>query len=60
MLHVRHHKFRVATPLASMAFHPLDSFAQALPHHLCAFMLPLNTWVYHSYVTAVMIWAVER
>lgn len=58
LLHVRHHKFRVPTPLASMAFHPLDSFAQALPHHLCAFMLPLNTWVYHSYVTAVMIWAV--
>lgn len=57
-LHRQHHAFRRPTPWVSNAFHPLDSFAQALPHHLCAFMLPLNTWVYHSYVTAVMIWAV--
>lgn len=57
-LHVSHHQFRSPTPLASVAFHPVDSFAQALPHHLCAFILPLNTYVYHVYVATIMVWAV--
>jgi lathosterol oxidase len=57
-LHVSHHQFRVPTPLASVSFNPLDSFAQAFPHHLCAFLFPVNTWVYHAYVAAVTVWAV--
>ncbi|APR81535.1 Sterol desaturase family protein [Minicystis rosea] len=57
-LHVSHHQFRTPTPLASVAFNPLDSFAQALPHHLCAFLLPVNIWVYHGYVALVTVWAV--
>lgn len=57
-LHKSHHQFRVPTPLASLAFNPLDSFAQAAPHHLCAFLFPLNGWVYHGYVAMVMVWAV--
>jgi lathosterol oxidase len=57
-LHHGHHQFRSPTPLASVAFHPLDSFAQAFPHHLCAFLFPLNTWVYHIYVGTILVWAV--
>jgi Delta7-sterol 5-desaturase len=57
-LHVFHHRFREPTPLASLAFHPLDSFAQALPYHLCALLLPLHVWVYNGFVTLVTIWAV--
>ena len=57
-LHIYHHQFRFPTPLASVAFHPLDSFAQAIPHHLCAFLFPLNVWVYHGFVVLITIWAV--
>ena len=57
-LHVFHHRFREPTPLASLAFHPLDSFAQALPYHLCALLFPLHVWVYNGFVTLVTIWAI--
>ena len=57
-LHVFHHRFREPTPLASLAFHPLDSFAQALPYHICALLFPLHVWVYNGFVTLVTIWAV--
>jgi len=57
-LHVYHHQFREPTPLASVSFHPLDSFAQALPYHLCAFLFPLHVWVYHAMVSFVTVWSV--
>lgn len=57
-LHISHHQFRSPTPLASVAFNPLDSFAQAFPHHLCVFLFPLNTYVYHVYVGLIMVWSV--
>lgn len=57
-LHRRHHQFREPTPLASVSFHPLDSFAQAAPYHVCAFVFPLNVWLYHVLITFVTLWAV--
>ncbi|MBX7079687.1 MAG: sterol desaturase family protein [Nannocystaceae bacterium] len=57
-LHRHHHGFRVANPWASTAFHPLDSFAQALPHHLCAFLFPLHAAVYLAMLGFVTLWAV--
>jgi lathosterol oxidase len=57
-LHAYHHRFREPTPLAGVAFHPLDSFSQALPYHLCVFLLPLHSWVYHGFVVLVTVWAV--
>lgn len=57
-LHRYHHRFREPTPFASIAFHPLDAFFQALPYHLCAFLLPLNVWVYHGFVMLATVWAV--
>lgn len=57
-LHVYHHRFRVPTPWASLAFHPLDSFAQALPHFACAFLFPVHIAVYLGFVTYVTVWAV--
>lgn len=56
--HIYHHQFREPTPFASVAFHPIDSFFQASPYHLCAFLLPLNIWVYHGFVILATIWAV--
>ena len=57
-LHKPHHSFRVATPWAGVAFHPLDSFLQALPHHLCVFLFPVHVGVYTAFITAITIWAV--
>ncbi len=45
-LHRTHHQFKVTTPWVGVAFNPLDSFAQALPHHLCAFLFPMHAVVY--------------
>lgn len=57
-LHLRHHLFRRPTPWVSYAFHPLDSFAQALPYHLCAFLFPLHIDVYLGMLGFVMAWTV--
>lgn len=58
MFHYYHHQFRLPTPWASVAFHPLDSFAQALPHHLIMFLIPINIYVYLGFLTFVTVWAV--
>jgi lathosterol oxidase len=57
-LHAKHHEFRMPTPLVSVAFHPLDSFLQALPHHLCLFLFPVHVGVYVAFLTFVTVWAV--
>ena len=58
VLHAKHHEFRLPTPLVSVAFHPLDSFLQALPHHLCVFLFPVHLGVYGSFLVFVTVWAV--
>jgi lathosterol oxidase len=57
-LHAKHHEFRLPTPLVSVAFHPLDSFFQALPHHLCLFLFPVHIGVYGTFLVFVTVWAV--
>lgn len=57
-LHHIHHKWKTSTSWVSMAFHPLDSFAQALPHHLIVFLLPVNGWIYLGMVAFVSLWSV--
>ena len=58
-LHRRHHQFRVTTSWVSTAFHPFDSFAQALPHHLCAFLFPVHGVLYLIMVGFVTAWSVN-
>lgn len=57
-LHLKHHEFRKPTPWAGVAFNPLDSFLQALPHHLCALFLPIHIGLYLGMLTFVTVWAV--
>ncbi len=57
-IHKSHHQFVVTTPWAGVAFNPLDSFAQALPHHLCVFLFPMHFGVYVASVSFVTLWAV--
>jgi lathosterol oxidase len=56
-IHLPHHRFRVPSPWTSLAFHPLDGFAQALPHHLCAFLFPVHVGVYAFFVVFLQIWS---
>lgn len=57
-IHVHHHQFREPTPLSSIAFHPVDSFAQALPYHLFALLIPINFWLYLTMIVYVTLWSV--
>jgi Delta7-sterol 5-desaturase len=57
-LHKHHHEWRVTTSWVSMAFHPLDSFAQALPHHLAVFLFPVHGGTYLFMVAFVSLWSV--
>lgn len=57
-IHHPHHSFKVTTPWVGVAFNPLDSFAQALPHHLCVFLFPVHGGMYLFMVAFVTLWAV--
>jgi len=57
-IHERHHKYRVPTPYSALSFNPMDSFLQAVPHHIAAFFFPLHAGVYLASVTFVTLWAV--
>ncbi len=57
-LHRHHHEWRSTSSWVSMAFHPLDSFMQALPHHAIGFLLPIHGAVYLTMVSFVSVWAV--
>lgn len=58
-LHLAHHRFRVTSPWTGVAFHPLDSFAQAAPYHLAVFLFPVHELVYFVAVGLVTVWAVS-
>jgi lathosterol oxidase len=56
-LHLPHHLFRTPSPWTSMAFHPLDSFAQAAPHHMLAFIMPMHASVYVFFIMFLQVWS---
>uniref|UniRef100_A0A3B4AUZ2 Fatty acid hydroxylase domain-containing protein n=1 Tax=Periophthalmus magnuspinnatus TaxID=409849 RepID=A0A3B4AUZ2_9GOBI len=58
-LHKQHHIFKIPTPFASHAFHPLDGFLQSLPYHLYPFIFPLHKGVYLSLFVFVNIWTIS-
>ena len=55
-LHLYHHKYRKPTPWVSMAFHPIDSWMQALPYYLCALFIPVHISIYAGMFFFVMLW----
>jgi lathosterol oxidase len=57
-LHYIHHQYQKPTSYVGLAFHPLDSFLQGLPHHISVFLFPLNIWVYLLSLGFVYLWAV--
>ncbi|XP_069470417.1 lathosterol oxidase [Ambystoma mexicanum] len=57
--HKPHHVWKVTTPFASHAFHPLDGFLQSLPYHIYPFLFPLHKVVYLGLYIFVNIWTVS-
>lgn len=55
-LHLYHHLYRRPTPWVSMAFHPIDSWLQALPYYLCALFMPVHISIYAGMFVFVMLW----
>ena len=58
-IHKGHHKWKVPTPFASHAFHPVDGFLQSLPYHIYPFLFPLHKGVYLVLFVIVNIWTVS-
>lgn len=57
-LHKLHHKWKVPTPFASHAFHPIDGFMQSLPYHMFPFIFPLHKGLYLGLFIFVNVWSV--
>ena len=57
-LHHIHHEYRKPTSFVGLAFNPLDSFLQGLPHHIGVFLFPMHFWVYMMSLSFVAVWAV--
>lgn len=58
-LHKAHHKWKVPTPFASHAFHPMDGFLQSCPYHIYPFLFPLHKFTYLGLFVFVNIWTVS-
>ena len=58
-IHKTHHRWKVPTPYASHAFHPVDGFLQSCPYHIYPFLFPLHKMVYLCLFLAVNIWTVS-
>ncbi len=58
-VHKDHHRWKVPTPFASHAFHPLDGFLQSVPYHIYPFLFPLNKVIYLALFVFVNIWTVS-
>ncbi|KAG8434632.1 hypothetical protein GDO86_012843 [Hymenochirus boettgeri] len=57
--HKPHHLWKITTPFASHAFHPIDGFMQSLPYHIYPFIFPLHKMTYLGLYIFVNIWTVS-
>lgn len=58
-IHKPHHKWKIPTPFASHAFHPIDGFLQSCPYHIYPFLFPLHKVLYLCLFVFVNIWTVS-
>jgi len=59
IVHKDHHKWKVPTPYASFAFHPVDGWAQSMPYHMFVFLFPMQRHVYLSLFIFVQMWTIS-
>ncbi|TRZ03262.1 hypothetical protein DNTS_006701 [Danionella cerebrum] len=57
--HKPHHVWKIPTPFASHAFHPVDGFLQGLPYHIYPFLFPLHKVLYLLLYVFVNIWTIS-
>ena len=58
-IHKGHHRWKIPTPFASHAFHPIDGWLQALPYHIYPFLFPLHKVAYLLLFFFVNVWTVS-
>ena len=58
-IHKPHHWWKVPTPFASHAFHPVDGFLQSVPYHIYPFIFPLHKVLYLVLFIFVNVWTVS-
>ncbi|XP_017554036.1 lathosterol oxidase [Pygocentrus nattereri] len=58
-LHKPHHIWKIPSPFASHAFHPVDGFLQGLPYHIYPFLFPLHKLLYLGLYVFVNIWTIS-
>ena len=58
-LHKPHHLWKIPTPFASHAFHPLDGYLQSLPYHIYVFLFPLHSGLYLGLFVFVNLWTIS-
>ncbi|XJO73859.1 hypothetical protein BDV3_004771 [Batrachochytrium dendrobatidis] len=58
-LHKPHHTWKISTPFASFAFHPLDGYFQSLPIHIFVYLFPMNAYAYLVSFVLIQIWTVS-
>ncbi|KAJ8316242.1 hypothetical protein KUTeg_006256 [Tegillarca granosa] len=58
-IHKDHHRWKIPTPFASHAFHPLDGFLQSCPYHIYPFLFPLHKFTYLALFVFVNFWTVS-
>ncbi|XP_071175480.1 lathosterol oxidase-like [Mytilus edulis] len=58
-IHKAHHTWKVPTPFASHAFHPVDGFLQSCPYHIYPFLFPLHKFTYLGLFVFVNFWTVS-
>ncbi|KAI9561402.1 hypothetical protein GHT06_012359 [Daphnia sinensis] len=55
--HKPHHIWKVPSPFASHAFHPVDGFLQSAPYHIFVFLFPLHKVTYLGLYVIVNMWS---
>ncbi|XP_022092110.1 lathosterol oxidase-like [Acanthaster planci] len=58
-LHKQHHKWKIPTPFASIAFHPFDGFLQSVPYHIYPCIFPTNRHAYLVLFFLVIVWTIS-
>ncbi|XP_031724890.1 lathosterol oxidase [Anarrhichthys ocellatus] len=59
LFHKPHHLWKIPSPFASHAFHPVDGFMQGLPYHIYPFLFPLHKVLYLALYVFVNIWTIS-
>jgi len=58
-IHKEHHVWKIATPWAACAFHPLDGWAQSVPYLVFPYVFPVQKHQYMIMYAFVKLWSVS-